>query len=96
MNREIVLKILRKYKEEMGVHYGIKALGVFGSVARGQEKEESDVDVVFITDEPNLLRTSIIRQDIEDLLGQPVDIVRLRDSMNPQLKARIAKEAVYV
>lgn len=55
MNREMILQILRTNKEEVGARYGITALGVFGSVARGQATEESDVDVVIRTNTPNLL-----------------------------------------
>ena len=50
----------------------------------------------FQTDCPDLFITSMLRQDLEALLRHPVDVVRLRDSMNPRLKARIEREAVYV
>jgi predicted nucleotidyltransferase len=96
MNREIVLQILRTYKEEVGDRYDITALGVFGSVARGQATEESDVDVVIKTNTPNLLILSRIRQELEERIVQHVDVVHYREQMNPFLKKRIDRDALYV
>jgi uncharacterized protein len=96
MNRELILQILRTYKEEVGARYGITALGVFGSVARGQATEESDVDVVIQTRTPNLLILSRVRQELEERIVRHVDVVRYREQMNPFLKKRIDRDAVYV
>ena len=91
-----VLARLRAFKESRQAEYGLSSLGVFGSFARGQAQEESDVDVVFETSEPNLFRTSRMKQELEELLARRVDVVRLRERMNPRLKRRILQEARYV
>ena len=39
------LKLLKEYKQQRGVLYGISRIGILGSVARGEQTEESDVDV---------------------------------------------------
>jgi uncharacterized protein len=96
MNRELVLQILRTYKEEAGARYGITALGVFGSVARGQATEDSDVDVVLETNMPNLFILSRVRQELEERIVRHVDLVRYRERMNPFLKKRIDRDALYV
>jgi uncharacterized protein len=96
MNREMILQILRTYKEEVGARYGITALGVFGSVARNQVTEESDVDVVIKTKAPNLFILSRVRQELEERLVRHVDLVRYRERMNPFLKKRIDRDAHYV
>jgi predicted nucleotidyltransferase len=88
--------VLRKFKLEHGEEYRISALGYFGSYARNEATEESDVDIVFDTDAPNLFRTSAMRLKLEETLGRHVDVVRLREHMNPRLKARVEREAVYV
>ncbi|MDZ4185269.1 MAG: nucleotidyltransferase domain-containing protein [Desulfuromonadales bacterium] len=87
---------LREFKEQRGAEYHLLALGYFGSYARNEAAAESDVDIVFETDAPNLFRTSSMRLDLIEWLGRPVDIVRLRETMNPRLKARVEREAVYV
>jgi hypothetical protein len=94
--RDEVLDILRRHKADFVDHYGVTSLGIFGSVARDEACEESDVDVVFETDNPNLFRTARMKQQLETLLCRHVDVIRWRESINPRLKARIIREARYV
>ena len=94
--RAEILDVLRRHKAELAARYGITSLGIFGSVARDEAKEDSDVDIVFETSEPNLFRTVRMKQELEALLGRRVDVVRRRERMNPRLKSRISREARYV
>ena len=55
---------LREFKEQRGAEYHLLALGYFGSYARNEATAESDVDIVFETDAPNLFRTSSMRLDL--------------------------------
>ena len=101
MNREILSPdrlhaLLALFKARHGAEYHLRALGYFGSCARHTATPESDIDIVFDTDAPNLFRTVMMKQDLEDLLGRPVDVLQLRGLTNPRLKERIEKEAVYV
>ncbi len=96
VQRDDVLAILRRFKQGRGETYGIKRIGVFGSVARGEPRPDSDIDIVYETDSPNLFRASHMRQELEELMGRHVDVVRFRPHMNPRLKARIQREARYV
>jgi uncharacterized protein len=96
LHRSEVLDILGRHKAEFAERYGITSLGVFGSVARDDAGPQSDVDIVFQTDSPNLYRTVHLKRDLESLLQRRVDVVRWRERINPRLKARIAREAVYV
>lgn len=94
--RDEILLTLRKFKERNPRKYNIVKIGVFGSAARDDMKEESDVDVVVELAEPDLFMLIGIKQDLEEQLQRPVDIVRYRNNMNKFLKGRIDKEAVYV
>ena len=96
MTTNDVLARLKMFKESRQAEYSLRSLGIFGSFARGQAQEDSDVDVVFETSEPNLFRTSRMKQELEELLARRVDVVRLRERMNPHLKQRILREARYV
>ncbi|OGQ56337.1 MAG: DNA polymerase III subunit beta [Deltaproteobacteria bacterium RIFCSPLOWO2_02_FULL_53_8] len=101
MNKEILSTehlraLLKAFKEQHAEEYHLCALGYFGSYARNEATSDSDIDVVFQTDHPDLFITAMLRQDLEAFLGHPVDVVRLRDTMNPRLKARIEREAAYV
>ena len=96
MSRQEVLDILSRFKAEHADEYGIMALGVFGSYARNEMKQDSDVDVVVKVAKPNLFKLSRIRIDLVELLHSEVDIVAYREKMNKFLKDRIDTEAYYV
>jgi uncharacterized protein len=91
-----LLGILRKRKADFAVAYGVTDIGIFGSFARGEAKPDSDVDVVVKMEEPDLFSMVHIKESLEEELHCPVDIIRFRERMNPFLKSRIEKEAVYV
>lgn len=96
LRRSEVLDVLGRHKAEFAARYDLTALGVFGSVARDEAQEGSDVDVVFATNSPNLFRAARMKQELEAIFRRRVDVVRWRERLNPRLKARIAREAVYV
>ncbi len=93
---EQLQRLLREFKEQRGESLRITALGYFGSYARGEASPDSDIDIVFKTDYPNLLLTSRLRLDLMELLNRPVDVIRYRETMNPRFKARLDREAIYV
>ncbi len=68
--REDALEALRRHKEEFERRYGATQLGVFGSVARDEATEESDVDVVVRLREPKLFNIVNIKEDLESELGR--------------------------
>ena len=96
IKRDKILKLLKAYKSQNSEQYGILALGIFGSYARGHASKNSDIDVVIETKTPDLLMISHIRQDLESQFNTHVDIVRQRESMNPLLKKCIERDVVYV
>lgn len=96
MNQKEILEILRDYERTAPEEYGIIRLGVFGSVARNQFTDESDVDVVVELKEPKYSAVAGILIDLEELLGRDVDIVRYRESLSPEFKRQIDAGVVYV
>ena len=58
--------------------------------------ENSDVDICIKTKNADLFTLVHIKEDLEELMSSHIDIVRIRDKMNPFLKNRIEKEAIYV
>lgn len=96
LSPEKLQQLLREFKQQRGAEFDLLALGYFGSYARGEAKPDSDVDIVFETDQPNLFTTAQLREDLVALLNRPVDVIRYRERMNPSFKARLEKEAIYV
>lgn len=96
MKRDEILAILRELKRDHAEKYGILEIGVFGSVARDEATEDSDVDICIKTKTPNPFMLVHLKEEIEERVRKHVDIVRVRENMNHFLKERIAKEARYV
>jgi predicted nucleotidyltransferase len=90
------LNLLRKYKPKYAEEYGITRIGIFGSVARGEQTENSDIDICVEAPSMGLFALSGLHLTLENLLGVPVDIVRMNKNMNPRFRQRIEKEAIYV
>ncbi len=96
MSRSDIIQILKVFKEQHAEEYGIQLMGIFGSVARDEATANSDVDIVVKIEIPNPYIIVHIKEEISEQLQLSVDIVRLRDKMNPFLKKRIEQDVVYV
>jgi uncharacterized protein len=94
--RELILSTLRDFKRDRGEALGILGLGVFGSFARGSATTASDLDVYVRTRTPNPYLLVRIKDALEGRVHRRVDIVRMRERMNPLLKARIEREGIDV
>jgi hypothetical protein len=90
-----IIQALHLFKEENQNKYGIRSIGIFGSAARDSLKENSDIDVVVELEDPDLFNLIGIKQDLEERIHCPVDVIRYRNGMNRYLKHRIEQEAVY-
>ncbi len=76
--------------------HGAKKIEIFGSYARGEQKETSDLDVIVEFEKrKSLLEIVGIEQELEDALGIKVDLLT-RASISPYLIERIEKESKVV
>ena len=96
MNRDEIILLLRRFKKMNRHNDNIVRIGLFGSAARGDMGEKSDIDIVVQLKTQDLFDLIGIKLDLEEELRTPVDIVSYREKMNEFLKKRIDKEAVYV
>ena len=95
MNRDDVIRRLQPHLDELRAR-GVRSLELFGSVARGQERPESDVDLLVQFDPvPGLLEYLSIKHRLEDLLGRPVDLV-MASGLKAALRERVLAEATRV
>lgn len=95
ISREKIIRELGLLKPELAERYGVTRIGVFGSVARDEAGENSDVDIV-VEMQPNLIKRAHLKVELESILGKNVDVVRYRRGMNELLKRQIDNEALYV
>lgn len=77
--------------------FGVEVIGVFGSVARGEDEPGSDVDILvdYRDDEvPGLFGFFELRYHLEDLTGRKVDLATPR-MLHPAMKESILGEVIY-
>ena len=72
---EEIEAILRKHKEELRERFGVRSIAIFGSYARGEESELSDVDILVEFERPVGWEIVDLRDYLEELLGLPVDLI---------------------
>lgn len=96
LGRDEAISLLGNCKQGIAEKYGITALGLFGSVARDEATDTSDIDVVVQSDTLDLFTLVHIKEELEAAFHRPVDVLHYRSRMNPYLKRRIEQEAVYV
>ena len=92
---QIRLLILER-KDEIKERFKAEVVGIFGSYARGEEKEGSDIDVLVRFGEgASLFELVGLGDYLEDLFGVPVDVVSER-ALHPMMKDEVLKELVLV
>lgn len=92
---ETILEKLRAYKPELQRKYPISRLGVFGSYARREATENSDIDVAVELNGPMGLNFVAMANEIENLFGIKVDVVPKR-SIKSIYQPSVEKDILYV
>jgi uncharacterized protein len=93
---EEIKQILRQSKPLLQEQYQITQLGIFGSYARGEQTQESDVDVLIDYDRaPTLFKLVELRDYLSSAIGLKVDIVT-QNGLKPRIRERVLSEVVYV
>ncbi len=96
MKRQDALTILAAHRHEFQQQFGVKSLALFGSVARDDATEQSDVDILVEFDRPiGLFGLFTLQDRLEHLLGCAVDL-GTPASLKPRLRAQVLSERVYV
>ncbi|HEV7347824.1 nucleotidyltransferase family protein [Telluribacter sp.] len=98
ITREYILEYLRAKKEELALQYRVNTLALFGSYARGEETEDSDIDLLidFQPGTPNLYdKKHEIKGMFESELGKKVDLCSEK-YVKPYFKSQILRSALYV
>ena len=96
MNKAEVIKILRRERPFLEKKCGVKTLVLFGSAARDEMTESSDVDLLVEFSGPATSKKYFDAQfRLEDALGKAVDLVTLK-SLKPRLRPFIENDAVVV
>jgi len=94
LSLEQILALLREHQADWRQRYQLQRIGLFGSTARNQATATSDVDVWVELDPLTPFATVHIKHELEQPPQRPVHLVRLRERMNPALRAAILQEGI--
>lgn len=96
MTKESVIQVLRSVTDESLLRYKAQIRGIFGSVARGDESENSDIDVlVDFTEKADLFDFVGLALFLEEKLHRKVDVVP-SDTIKSEIRNSVMKEAIYI
>lgn len=87
---------LAAFKKNSGKQFGITKLGIFGSVARQENTDDSDIDIVVEVENPTLSLMYELKEALKALFKCNVDLVRFRSTLRPLFKSNILNDAIYV
>ncbi|MFH1505074.1 MAG: nucleotidyltransferase family protein [Candidatus Omnitrophota bacterium] len=93
--KEEITRVLRKVTPRLKREFKVKGIGIFGSFARGQTSEESDLDLLVEFSGAIGWEFIDLKNFLEAVLGIRVDLVTKR-ALKPQLRDAILKEVMYV
>ena len=91
---DYIKSTLKKHKAELEDRFKVKQIGVFGSYAREEEANTSDIDILVDLYEPIGWEIIDLKEFLESILGIEVDLVTMK-ALKPELSDTILKEAVY-
>lgn len=89
------IDLISAHADELRSQFGIRCLRLFGSVSRGEQREDSDVDIC-VDMEPSLYLLVRLKRFLEQLLQCTVDVVRMHRHINPYLLENIERDGIYV
>ena len=96
LDRAQTIEKLKSTRQYLSEHYGVSSMLLFGSVARNEQKEGSDIDLFVDTETPNPFLLMDAKGFLEDATGSSVDIVRNHQNLNPRLRKRILKDGIFI
>ncbi len=96
--KQKILNFLKSHQDFYSQKYGIKFIGLFGSFARDEANEKSDIDILYTIEKGKKLSIFSylkLKKQLEDYFNKKVDLVR-EETVKPQLKNYIHKDMHYV
>jgi len=94
MTKYDVLNYLKEHYQEFHNKYNVEKIGLFGSYARDEATQDSDVDI-FVKMKPNMFGMIAIKEQIEKDLHTKVDIIREHKNIKPFFLEMINKDLIY-
>jgi len=97
ITKEELIEFIKAHKADLLEKYGVKKIGFFGSIARGDQTASSDIDIAIemVPTKKNLHNFLELRRFLESNLGAPVDL-GIESTLKPAVRSSIKDEIIYV
>ena len=96
MNKSEVLRLLQTHKQILAERFGVESLALFGSFARDETTDDSDLDILVTFNSPATSRSYFgVQFYIEDLTGRAVDLVTDK-ALRPELRPSVEQGSVHI
>jgi len=95
VTKKIILNYLNQHKSEYKEKFGIEKIGLFGSYARDEATDKSDIDIVIEMNPKNLQKRLMLKKELEQALKSSIDIGYF-SSLRNFVANEIKKEIIYV
>lgn len=91
-----VLNILRDFKADEAEKFGIEQLALVGSTARGEQNENSDIDICVKLRKTTFRIYSNVKEELERRFKTKVDLITLHENMRQLFRQNLEKDAIYI
>jgi len=86
--------IIKSHANDIKIRFSVKRIGIFGSFARGEQKESSDIDILVEFEKPTFRNFMNLSFYMEDLLGRKVDLVTVK-GLHPRIRPYVEKDVIW-
>lgn len=94
LDKQDIKRILKEHKDILD-KYKVRTIGLFGSYVRGEQREDSDIDLLVEFYEPNYSNLINLVYSLEDLLNKKVEVV-CEGGVSPYIEPHIKREVEYI
>ncbi len=95
MTLDLIINFLHEHKDELKQDYHVEKIGIFGSYAKNQEKESSDIDFFVEFSQKSYRNLTKLYDYFEKAFGKKVDIITEHKNMRPSLRREIQSSIIY-
>ena len=96
LDKHYILDFLKSKKEFLLKEYDVTDISLFGSFARGEEDNESDIDLLVEMDEPTFKKLAGLSIYLEETLRREINIVRKHSHLKPRFLKIISRDLINV
>ncbi len=94
-DRNDCISILRENRHRIQTEFGVTGLSVFGSVARGDNRSDSDVDIL-VDMPPKIFLMNALKDFLESILKSSVDLIRRHSHLSAKFMTQISRDAITI